>query len=119
SIDLRDASISPREFADLLYPTSPNARPPYRLSPGFVWTRISGLSRSGLTRALQRRGGRGLRYAGHSCRSKPDVQGENRLWVECVVTLIGAAADTTHQRLFGPILERNGQFKFVSFVNQF
>lgn len=119
SVDLRAATISPREFADLVYPTSPNARPPYRLSPGFVWMRLSGQSRSGLTRVLQRRGGRDLGFAGYSCNRKPEIQGENRLWTGCILTLVDAPGDTTRQRLFGTILERNRRFKFVSLVNQF
>src|SRR5215213_7249409 len=35
--DLGRAAVSPREFADLIYPDSPNTRPPYRQSPAFVW----------------------------------------------------------------------------------
>lgn len=119
SLDLRAATITAREFADLVYPSSPNTRPPYRLSPGFVWMRLEGQSRSGVTRALQRRGGRDLGYAGHSCNPQPEIQGENRLWAGCVVTLVESSTHTTHQRLFGTILERNGRFKFVSLANQF
>ena len=119
SLDLRAATISPREFADLLYPTSPNSRPPYRLSPAFVWMRLAGQSHSGLTRVLQRRGGQRFGYAGHACQSNPEIQGKNRLWTGCLVTLVGGSADTTRQRLFGTIVERDGRFKFVSLVNQF
>jgi len=49
--DLRRAVIDSREFADLVYPDSPNTRPPYRQSPAFVWMQIAGQSTSGLTRA--------------------------------------------------------------------
>jgi len=35
------------------------------------------------------------------------------------VYLVDAPGDTTRQRLFGTILERNRRFKFVSLVNQF
>lgn len=32
---------------------------------------------------------------------------------------VGPAGDTTTQRWFGSIIERNGRFKFVSYANQF
>jgi hypothetical protein len=117
--DLRRAVIDSREFADLVYPDSPNTRPPYRQSPAFVWMQIAGQSTSGLTRLLQRRGGQQLKYVGYACPEKPDVQGANRLWPKCVVRVSSSAGDTTTQRLFGTILERGGRFKFVSYANQF
>lgn len=117
--DLARAVISPREFADLLYPTSPNTHPPYRQSPAFVWMQISGKSASGLTRALKRRAGQGFVYAGHECSSAPELQGVNRLWLACALRLESSAGDTTVQRLFGTIVERDGRFKFVSYANQF
>ena len=119
SADLMEAVISPREFADLIYPSSPNTHPPYRQSPGFVWMQIGGQSSSGLKRVLQRRGAAGLTYLGHTCPGKPDVQDANRLWTQCVVRLVSPTGDTTAQRLFGTILERGGRFKFVSYANQF
>ena len=119
SADLRQAVISSREFADLIYPDSPNTHPPYRQSPGFVWMQIRGQSSSGLTRVLQRRGGSGLTYLSYTCPPNADVQGANRLWTQCVVRLLSPAGDTTTQRLFGTIVERGGRFKFVSYANQF
>ena len=119
STDLRRAAIDAREFADLVYPDSPNTRPPYRQSPAFVWMQIAGQSTSGLTRLLQRRGGQQLEYVSHACGEKPDVEGANRLWPKCVVRVASTAGDTTTQRLFGTIVERGGRFKFVSYANQF
>ncbi len=119
SSDLRSTAISAREFIDLVYPSSPNTHPPYRQSPGFVWMQINGQGSSGLTRALQRRGGQRFSYAGHWCGPQPDVQGRNKLWLRCTVQLVSPSGDTTTQRLFGTIIERDGRFKFVSFANQF
>jgi hypothetical protein len=119
TIDLKRAVISPREFVDLLYPTSPNRRPPYRQSPAFVWMQVAGQSASGLARVVRRRAPQQLAYAGHDCDPKPEVQGKNRLWVRCSVRLVSPAGDTTTQRLFGTIVERAGRFKFVSYANQF
>lgn len=117
--DLARAALSPREFADLLYSSSPNAHPPYRQSPAFVWMQIGGKSASGLTRALKRRAGQGLAYAGHECNSVPEVQGANRLWLACALRLVSPAGDTTVERLFGTIVQRADRFKFVSYANQF
>jgi len=117
--DLKRAALSPREFVDLIYPTSPNTHPPYRQSPSFVWMQISGQSASGLTRAIQRRAQQRLTYAGHACDPNAEVQGPNRLWLKCSVRLVSPAGDTTTQRLFGTIVERGGRFKFVSYANQF
>ena len=119
SADLRQAVISPREFADLIYPGSPNTRPPYRQGPGFVWMQISGQSSSGLTRVLQRRGGSAYAYLDHACPANPDIQAGNRLWTQCTVRVVSQAGDTTTQRLFGTIVERGGRFKFISYANQF
>ena len=119
SVDLMQAVISPREFADLIYPSSPNTHPPYRQSPGFVWMQIGGQSSSGLKRVLQRRGAAGAHLPRPHVLAKPDVQGANRLWTQCVVRLVSPAGDTTTQRLFGTIVERGGRFKFVSYANQF
>jgi hypothetical protein len=119
SVDLKSGALSAREFIDLVYPSSPNTHAPYRQNPGFMWMQINGQGASGLTRALQRRGGQSLSYVGHSCEPKQDVQGTNKLWLACMVHLASLSGDTTVQRLFGSIIERDGRFKFVSFANQF
>jgi hypothetical protein len=119
TVDLKHAVISPREFVDLVYPTSPNTRPPYRQNPAFVWMQVSGQSASGLTRVVQRRARQQLTYASHECDAKPEVHGPNHLWLRCSVRLVSAAGDTTTQRLFGTIIERHGRFKFISYTNQF
>ena len=119
TLDLMRAEISPREFVDLLYPTSPNTHPPYRQSPAFVWMQISAQSASGLSRLVHRRAPQRLSYRSHQCDPKPEVQGANRLWLRCTLRLVSPAGDTTTQRLFGTIVERRGRFKFVSYANQF
>ena len=119
TIDLKRASISAREFADLIYPSSPNTHPPYRQSPAFVWMQISGQSSSGLSRAIQRRAPQQFTYVSHECAPRSEVQGANRLWLQCTVRLVSPAGEMTSQRLFGTIVERQGRFKFLSFANQF
>lgn len=120
SADLRATLVTPREFADLIYPSSPYTREPYRQAPGLVWSRIDNPSQSGFVRLLRRRARGGLSLRGYSCDPKPDRQGENRLWTGCTLSLESSATGAaTRQRWFGTIIERDGKFKVVSFTNQF
>lgn len=119
SADLEAMLLDPKEFADLVYPESPYTRPPYRQAPGLVWDQIQNPSRSGLTRLIRRLGGQPLRYDGHKCAAQPDRQGRNRIWIGCVVSLVDRSGDIRKNRLFGSIIERDGNFKFVSYANEF
>lgn len=53
---LRDMALTAREFADLVYPSSPYTRPPYRQAPGLVWMQMVNPSVSGFKRLMARRG---------------------------------------------------------------
>lgn len=117
--DLRAMSLTAREFADLVYPTSPYTKPPYRQAPGLVWMQIMNPSASGFSRLLARRGGERFDYESHTCKSPPERQAKNLLWNDCQLRLRNAAGETTTQRWFGAIIERDGMFKIVSFSNQF
>ncbi len=119
TIDLAKAAITPREFIDLLYPSSPYTHAPYRQAPGLVWMGIANHSRSGYVRLARRRGGVAFRLSRYACDAKPEIQGENTLWSSCIVTLVDPQNVTTHERWFGSILERSGRFKLVGFSNQF
>ena len=113
---IRRMMISPAEFIDLYYPSSPFTRRPYRQDPAFVWFQITQNSEKGIGRALQRFGGRPTRFAKYACDQEPTLEGANRLWDGCVVHWNpGQVAGTL--RLFGTIIERNGRYKFVSYTN--
>jgi hypothetical protein len=116
---MRDMILTAREFADLVYPSSPFTRPPYAQAPGFVWAQIVQPSASGFRRLMRRRGGVAFTYIGHTCKAPPEKQAENTIWTGCTVRVRGPEADTTTQRWFGSIIERGGRFKFVSYTNQF
>lgn len=119
SADLRAALLTPREFADLVYPSSPYTHPPYRQAPGLTWMLIANPSESGLTRLLRRRGGQPYRFAGYACDPHAERQGANTLWQKCILRLVDAKGDTTTQRWFGSIIARAGRYKLVSYKNQF
>jgi hypothetical protein len=117
--DLKRMALQPREFADLVYPESPYTHPPYHQSPALVWYQIENGSSTGFTRLLRRVSGQPLTYLDHRCDPKPDRQGQNEIWTNCILRIVGAAADTSAHRLFGSIIQRDGVFKIVSYRNEF
>ncbi|HEY8164141.1 MAG TPA: hypothetical protein VIF83_01180 [Gemmatimonadaceae bacterium] len=119
SSELNAMLLDRREFADVVYPESPYARPPYRQSPALVWTSIRNPSVSGLRRLVRRLGGQRLHYAGHECSGSPDRQGRNRIWTDCRLRLVDARGNVISYRLFGSIIERGREFKIVSYANDF
>ena len=106
--------VNRREFGYLVYPTSPNVRPPYHQSPELVWLQRAAASSKGASRLLDRLGGRSVGFVGYTCPSPPSRQGENTVWMTCFVRWVAPGGDTTTRRLFGPIIEHGGQYKFLS-----
>ena len=105
------------EFAYLVYPTSPNVAPPYHQSPDLVWLSRSASTDKALGRLFSRFGGKPLRYTGFTCPDSSDRQQANTLWSGCVVEWADAAGSTIRLRMFGPIIAREGRFKFLSLTN--
>ncbi len=105
------------EFGYLVYPTSPNAAPPYRHSPELVWLSRTASADKAVSRLFARFGGKPISYAGFACPDSADRQGANTVWAECVVNRVGPTGDTTRLRMFGAIVARGGRFKFLSLAN--
>jgi hypothetical protein len=119
SADLALAAVTPREFIDLVYPSSPYTHPPYKESPAVVWMQIADPSASGYRRLIRRVGGQAFEYESHSCEPKPNRQGQNTLWLNCSVRVLTPQRETTTQHWFGTIIERGGRYKVLSFKNQY
>jgi hypothetical protein len=119
SIDLLAMVVTPREFADLIYPESPNVHPPYQQDPALVWRTIQNASISGYRRLVRRAGGIPITLEDYSCDPRPSAQGSNRFWGACQLRLKGAAGDTSTHYFFGSIVERQGAFKFMGYRNEF
>jgi len=117
--DLRTMLLDSREFADLVYPESPYTHAPYRQSPALVWNQIQNPSASGFTRLVRRLGGKPREYAGHECGPTADRQGRNLIWTGCIVRVIDPTGKVERHRLFGSVIQREKQFKFVSYSNEF
>jgi hypothetical protein len=115
---LRSFLMTKAEFGWLYYPTHPEGLAPYRLTPQLMWFMLDGNSEKGLERLLQRRAGQPLRVIGHRCKEESSKQGENTVWGPCPLLRQTERGDTVSERLFGQIVERNGQYKFVGYSNR-
>lgn len=104
------------EFAHLYFSTSPVAKPPYELPPALAWMQIQETNRKSVFRSLGAYGGKDLRFLGYRCAPDPMVQGANRIWHDCVVTM-RSGSDTLDARLVGGIIERGGVFKVLSYAS--
>ena len=114
---LRRLVLSRAEFGWLFYPTTPQGLPPYDVAPDLLWDMLARQTDAGMDYVLKRFGSRPLRLARLDCGEAPSVEGENRLWGPCVITVVRGAGDSVSARLTGPIVEREGRFKFVSYTN--
>jgi hypothetical protein len=124
SLEQRDTTglwglvVNRPEFGFLIYPTSPNARPPYRQSPELVWLQRSAASDKGARRLLARFAGRPLGHRGVTCPTAGSVEGNNVIWSGCAVRLVSPETGAMSSlRLFGPIVQRGRTFKFLSLSN--
>ena len=117
SLALIRTAMNRPEFAFLVYRTSPNAAPPYNQPPALMWMQLSNASLQGFRRALQRLGGKPLGFLNYRCAPEAVLEGENRLWTDCLVRRVRTPGDTVSERLFGAIIERRGHFKFYSLAN--
>lgn len=115
---LRSLLLNRSEFGWLYYPTNPEGRPPYNLTPQLMWFMVEGRTEQGYLKLLERRSGKPLNVVGYRCESEPSHQGENTVWGPCVVLRKTESSDTLAERLFGQIVERAGRYKFVSYANK-
>lgn len=111
-------AVNRPEFALLIYPSSPYTKPQTRQSPWLVWQQLSDASAQGFRRTTSRLGGKPLGVVDWSCRGEAEVQGENRIWNDCRVRRVVAPGDTVTQQMFGPIIARDGVYKFVTLANE-
>jgi hypothetical protein len=114
---LRTLIISPAEFAYLFYPTTPQGLPPYDLAPALMWDLLERQTEAGIGTMLSRLGGKPMRMLDWSCGDSASVEGRNSVWGPCLIRHLRGPGDTVAERLTGPILERDGRFKFVSYTN--
>lgn len=113
---LAKAVITPVEYIHLYFPESPYTEPPYEMNPAVIWFQMSSGSGRGLGRALDRFSDPALEMEGYVC-DRVIEQGPNRIHEECRV-MLRQGDDTRELRLFGPVLERDGRVKFLTYTNE-
>ena len=119
STSLRDMALNAREFADLVYPESPNTRPPYKENPAVMWSTIQNPSQGGFIRLLRRTAEIPTKLVDYRCEGRTETQGHNTFISGCILRLNGKDGVTTSHRYFGSIIERDHKFKIVSYRNEF
>ena len=67
---------------------------------------------------VQRYAGRTIVLVAVKCEPKTTREGQNNLHTGCLLDLREGAGPMVTRRLFGSIVERDGQFKFVSYINR-
>jgi hypothetical protein len=109
-------ALTPAEFIDLYYPHTRFTRRPYEMAPQLVWYQLENYGSKGLSRALDRFGGRDLDFRGYACETAA-VEGPNRVAGGCVVDVLNIRGERVTTSLFGQIIEHGGVYKFINFAN--
>ena len=112
-------TVSRAEFAYLVYPESPLSAPPYAQAPDLVWMRHVAASSTGLNRLLDRLPGTRLWLRSLSCSEPPISEGANRIWRDCMVRFAPQGGVMQTMQLFSSVIERQGQYKILSYANAF
>jgi hypothetical protein len=111
--------VSKAEYGFLYFPTSVYSRKPYELPPDIAWLLNEQNSRKGATRIIRRLSGRDLHFSGYTCGSSASKQ-ENVFWRDCQVRYVDPASSRpVTRKLFGAIIQRGDQYKFLSYANDF
>lgn len=116
---LRAMHITRAEFGHFVFPESPHVRPPYRTKPLVIWMQVVSESQRGMARLLERAAGSAARVSQPRCDDQPTQEGANRYWRNCTVLLSENGTKPRRMQLFGPLLERDGTFKFRSYATDF
>lgn len=116
SLSLIRSAVHRGEFAHLIYPQSPFARSTSYQPPDVAWFQLSNGSVQGFRRTMARHGGSAMGFGGYRCPNQPERLGDLTIWRGCVLE-VRVDGVRTATRLFGPIVSRNGRFKFLSLSN--
>ena len=116
---LEQLALNRAEYAWLYYPSTTISKPPYELPPALAWFQLREKNRKGAVRALRELGGHTVVLRHYRCDPNATVEGDNRIWTGCIVTIVRDAAASVSLRLFGAIIERGGRFEVLSYENDF
>ena len=117
--DLRAMAIHAREFSDIYYPASPYSHPPYLQPISFAWRMIQDPSTAGLGKLLKRLGGKPVRFVAERCDANVLHEGAVTRYAGCLVDIVDETGAKVTKRYYGSVVEYKGQFKFLSYTNDF
>lgn len=104
------------EFAWLYFPGSKLSKPPYEAPPQLLWAQILANSEGGAQQLLKRFGGARLDIVSVNCAAPTDTTANSIVHSACEVRGRTSAGEV-REKLFGSIVEHNGQFKFLGYAN--
>lgn len=116
---VRRLHISRAEYAYLYFPSSRYVNEPYLQSPSVAWFLNAQSSDKGIARVMQRLGGHDIGWTAYAC-AEQAREGDNSFYRACMVEYLDPQTKTRiSRRLFGAIIARGGQHKFLSYANDF
>jgi hypothetical protein len=111
----RTLAVTREEFDRYIYTELPASDPARNLSAGFLWESTALRSEAGLRSAMSGVGGRSFELEGLRYTSGIDDYPTWRLHRGAQLTLRDAGGARYVVRLFGSVLELDGQFKIYSY----
>lgn len=117
SLALNRMALDRAEFAWLYYPGSKLSLPPYEAPPQLLWGQILASSNQGAQHVLERFGGKRFTIEGVACGAPTDSTTSTIVYSICSVRVVTSSGHEDAARLFGSIVEHQGRFKFLGFVN--
>lgn len=111
-------ALSRAEYAYLVYPESRLVRAPYRQPVDVAWSLHAAPHAKGLTRLLQRLGGRSLTFRNMTCHPEQVAEGRNRYWTGCQLRFT-VDGELVEARLFTALVSRDGRLNVASYDNDF
>jgi hypothetical protein len=115
----RALELSRAEYGWIYFPSLQRMNPGINMQPEVMWMLQSQESEKGLVRVLRRLGGGQARFGGYACEDAPQVEQGNRYYHQCAVETIAPDGQTARLKLFGSVIERGGEWKIVSYANDF
>ena len=113
---LRTLAVSEQEFRDHIWPELPSARPERNLPFSYVWGDLHQKSEAALSGTLASRGGQhyqliAVRFLGGTTQYKTYL-----VHRQTALTVKDPSGNEQQVRLFGSVLEKQGEFKVFSYV---
>lgn len=111
--------VTRAEYAHLYFPTSVYMNKPYEQDPAIAWFLSAQSSEKGISRVMRRLGGHDLQWRKHTCDGE-SREGANTFVRNCTLDYFDPQDGKRVTRsLFGTVIERDGQHKFLSYANDF